>query len=308
MKTAVVLGGSGFVGGMLCPSLAEAGYRVYSISRSPVAEQNSQVNYIDCNFDNVYQLGELYQQADIIFHLACDTTPATSSQQSSLEVTANLLPSLRLLEYLEHHCKAHLVYVSSGGTVYGDASDGPSTEQTAVDPISYYGASKASLELFLHAYSRQTGNPVTILRPSNLYGPGQLARQQFGFVPTVLNAIRLSRTFRLMGDGESTRDFLFIDDFIHLCLALAEQRPPADMPLCRTFNAGSGTGVSLNALIGLAERVTGGHVALEHIPVRKVDVRDIILDSSKARAAFNWSAETSLDDGLYRTWEWMAAN
>ena len=304
----VVLGGSGFVGRRLCPSLAESGYSVYSISRSPVIDRNPLVNYIDCNFDNVYQLGELYQRADIIFHLACDTTPATSSQQSSLEVTANLLPSLRLLEYLEHHCKASLIYVSSGGTVYGDAGDGPCTEQTAVNPISYYGASKASLELFLHAYSRQTGNPVTILRPSNLYGPGQLARQQFGFVPTLLDAIRNDRKFRLMGDGESKRDFLFIEDFVSLCLMLARQSAPADIPLCSTFNAGSGVGVSLNTVIGLAETVTGRHAALDRIPVRKVDVRASILDSTRAREVFNWSAGTALEDGLRRTWEWMVAD
>ena len=109
MKTVVVLGGSGFVGRRLCPALADAGYQVFSISRSPVVLRNPLVNYIDCNFDNVYQLGELYQKADVVFHLACDTTPATSSQQSSLEVTANLLPSMRLLEYLEHHCKACMV-------------------------------------------------------------------------------------------------------------------------------------------------------------------------------------------------------
>jgi len=307
MKTVVVLGGSGFVGRRLCPSLAESGYSVYSISRSPVIDRNPQVNYIDCNFDNVYQLGELYQKADIIFHLACDTTPATSSQQSSLEVTANLLPSLRLLEYLEHCCKASLIYVSSGGTVYGDAGDGPCTEQAAVNPISYYGASKASLELFLHAYSRQTGNPVTILRPSNLYGPGQLARQQFGFVPTLLNAIRQDRKFRLMGDGESTRDFLFIDDFVSLCLLLTKPAATADLPLCSTYNAGSGVGVSLNTVIGLAETVTDCHVALDRVPLRKVDVRASILDSTRAREAYNWSAETSLEDGLRQTWEWMIA-
>lgn len=306
MKTVVVLGGSGFVGRRLCPSLADAGHRVYSISRSPVIKRCSRVNYVDCNFDNVYQLGELYQRADLIFHLACDTTPATSSQQSSLEVTANLLPSLRLLEYLEHHCKARLVYVSSGGTIYGDAGGTHCTEQSTMDPISYYGASKASLEFFLHAYCRQTGNPVVILRPSNIYGPGQLAKQQFGIVPTLLNAIAQGHKFKLMGDGENTRDFIFIDDFMRLCGAIADHAPPPDLPSCSTFNAGSGVGVSLNKLIALAERATAKNVELDRGPARKVDVRSIVLDSSKARAVFDWVAETPLEDGLRQTWDWLA--
>lgn len=305
MKTVVVLGGSGFVGRRLCPGLAEAGCTVTSISRSPVIKRSPSVNYIDCNFDNVYQLGELYQRADVIFHLACDTTPATSSQQSSLEVTANLLPSLRLLEYLEHHCKAKLIFVSSGGTIYGDAGPTPCTEASTMDPISYYGASKASLEFFLHAYSRQTENPVVILRPSNIYGPGQLAKQQFGFVPTLLNAINNGDSFRLMGDGEIIRDFLFIDDFIQLCRSLVQRDAPASLPLCSTFNAGSGVGVSLNRVIALAQAVTSGDVMLAQSPVRKVDVRSIILDSSKARQLYDWAPETALEEGLRQTWEWM---
>jgi UDP-glucose 4-epimerase len=305
MKTVVVLGGSGFVGRNLCPALAEAGHQVYSISRSPVVLRNPLVNYIDCNFDNVYQLGELYQKADVVFHLACDTTPATSSQQSSLEVTANLLPSLRLLEYLEHHCKARLVYVSTGGAIYGDTSSGSCSEQVNADPISYYGASKGALELFLHAYSRQTQNQVVILRPANIYGPGQLAKQQFGFVPTLLDAIRSGGDFRLMGDGENIRDFLFIGDFMRLCRALLDEKPSADMPLCSTFNAGSGAGVSLNAVVAMAERVTSAQAPVERIPSRKVDVRSIVLDSSKASEVFNWRAEVSLEDGLRQTWQWM---
>ena len=307
MKTVVVLGGSGFVGRNLCPRLAESGYEVYSISRSPVINRNPLVNYIDCNFDNVYQLGELYQRADTIFHLACDTTPATSSQQSSLEVTANLLPSLRLLEYLEHRCKASLVYVSSGGTVYGDSADVSCTEETSVSPISYYGASKASLELFLRAYSRQTENPVAILRPSNLYGPGQLAKQQFGFVPTLLDAIKNDRPFRLMGDGESTRDFLYIEDFVKLCLALLVHPVEEGRLPYRIFNAGSGEGVSLNAVIGVAEAVTGQSVTLDRIPMRTVDVRSSVLDSNLANVVFSWGAETSLPEGLRQTWEWAMA-
>ncbi|MEH6583169.1 MAG: NAD-dependent epimerase/dehydratase family protein [Halioglobus sp.] len=305
MTTVVVLGGSGFVGRSLSPALAAAGCTVFSISRSPVIKRDAAVNYIDCNFDNIYQLGGVYQQADFIFHLACDTTPATSSQQSSLEVTANLLPSLRLLEYLEHQCTATLVYISSGGTIYGDAGGGACDEQTPASPISYYGASKASLELFFQAYHLQTGKPVVILRPSNIYGPGQLAKQQFGFVPTLFRAIAEESEFRLMGDGRHVRDFLFIDDFSALCVALTRH----DSQLagrCETYNAGSGTGVELVELIALAETVSGQKVQLEHTPARNVDVRSIVLDSSKAQAEFAWSPQTGLESGLEQAWHWLA--
>ena len=302
MKNIVVLGGSGFVGRRLCPALAEAGYQVSSISRSPVIRRDPRVRYVDCNFDNIYQLGDLYQGADAIFHMACDTTPATSSRQSSLEVTANLLPTLRLLEYLEHQCQAELVYLSSGGTIYGDVP-GACGEEASMSPISYYGAGKASIELFLRAYHRQTGKPVTVLRPSNLYGPGQLAKQQFGIVPTLLNAIREGSEFQLMGDGENRRDFIYIDDFVALCLAvLAAARRDG----YRTLNAGSGEAVTLNALIALAETVSGAAVKLRRGPARKVDLRSVVLDPARAREVCGWRAGTSLEEGLRHTWNWLA--
>lgn len=307
MTSVVVLGGSGFVGRSLCPALVAAGCSVTSISRSPVIRRHPGVAYIDCNFDNIYQLGELYQQADFIFHLACDTTPATSSRQSSLEVTANLLPSLRLLEYLEHQCQAALVYVSSGGTVYGDTGDGVCTELNKTSPISYYGASKASLELFFQAYHLQTGNPVVILRPSNIYGPGQLVKQQFGFIPTLLYALRNGSEFNLMGDGRHVRDFLFIDDFVSLCVSITSADSASDKQ-CSTYNVGSDEGVELIDLIHLAQEMTGQAVQLNHLPSRGVDVRSIVLDSSKAREKFDWLPSTSVDSGLEKTWNWLHEN
>lgn len=304
MTNIVVLGGSGFVGRRLSPALAAAGHTVFSVSRSPVIRRAPGVNYIDCNFDNIYQLGDVYQQADYIFHLACDTTPATSSRQSSLEVTANLLPSLRLLEYLEHQCNAVLVYVSSGGTIYGDAGDDACDEHTPASPISYYGAAKASLELFFQAYHLQSGKPVVILRPSNIYGPGQFAKQQFGFVPTLFRAIAEQREFTLMGDGRHVRDFLFVEDFSALCVAIAE-RPGLVADSCSTYNAGSGSGVELLELIAIAEQVSGEQVRLEYSPSRNVDVRTIVLDSAKARADFSWSPDTDLAAGMQQTWNWL---
>ncbi len=305
MTSVVVLGGSGFVGRSLCPALVAAGCTVLSISRSPVIRRHPGVSYIDCNFDNIYQLGEFYQQADFIFHLACDTTPATSSRQSSLEVTANLLPSLRLLEYLEHQCKAVLVYLSSGGTVYGDTGDAVCTELNTTSPISYYGASKASLELFFQAYHLQTGNPVVILRPSNIYGPGQLAKQQFGFIPTLFSALQNGDAFNLMGDGRHVRDFLFIDDFVSLCVSITNSDSATDKHYS-TYNVGSDDGIELIDIIQLAQELTGKKVQLKYLPARDVDVRSIVLDSSKAKSKFDWQPETAIDSGLEQTWTWLS--
>lgn len=307
MKTVVVLGGSGFVGRRLCPALAAAGHRVVSISRSPVVRREASVEYIDCNYDNIYQLGELYQCADMIFHLAWDTTPATSSRQSSLEVTANLLPSLRLLEYLEHHCRAVLVYVSSGGAVYGDVAVERIAEKVGPAPISYYGAGKATIELFLHAYHQQSGNPVVALRPSNIYGPGQLARQHFAVIPTMLNALREASVFSVLGDGEQQRDFLYIDDFVALCLLLVEQLPQLGSGY-RVFNAGAGSAVTVNEVMAIAQKVTQLQLDSRYFPARKVDVRSVVLDCQQVSNELGWHATTGLEAGIAQTWEWLAVS
>jgi len=306
MSLIMLLGGSGFIGQALAPKLVAAGHDVISVARTPPVTRLAGIQYVDCSYDNLGLLDTHYRRANLVFHLASDTTPATSKGQAALEISSNLLPTARLLEFLESCSDTSLVFVSSGGTVYGN-TEGKRAETTAFAPIAYHGAGKASIEMFLNAYAQQSGNPVIALRPANLYGPGQVTRQQFGVIPALFDCLARGNTFRLMGDGSIKRDFIYIDDFCTLCLGIAEDLPLAHGKM-QSFNVGSGSGVSLSQLVELVQRASGRKLTIEQVPARSVDVREIVLDSSKVAERFGWSPQTNLQAGLEATWAWFLEN
>lgn len=306
MKSVVLIGGGGFIGRRLAPALVDSGYSVCCVSRSPTLHCDDRINYVDSNLDNFMQMGEIYRNAFAIFHLAWDTTPATSAEQPSLELSANLLPSLRLLEFLEHECSAHLIYVSSGGTVYGRGRGEAAMEADQLSPISYYGAGKGSLELFLRAYESGSGNRVTILRPSNIYGPGQYSKRHFGVVPALMIAAMRKESFRLMGSASVKRDFLYIDDFVSACQMVVAEDADA-WSESQVLNVASGVPVTLDFLIETVEKVVGDSISIEMLPNRSIDLRDNVLDIGKILKA-NWAPRYSLEEGIRATWSWFIQN
>ena len=303
----MLIGGNGFIGRSLAAALPEYGHDVVSISRDLPVSPQAGVEYIDCGYDQFSALGGVYEGCDAIVHLAWDTTPALSAGTPAVEVGANLLPLGRFLEGLEAHFRGQLLFVSSGGAVYGDGALGGSDglqESAALRPLSYYGAAKAAAEMFLGAFHHRSGLPVTVLRPSNVYGPGQAAKRFFAVVPTLFEALQWGATFRVIGDGSAARDYLFIDDFCALVNCIVNA--PAAPPQVRWHNACSGQSVQLIDLIRTAEAVSGLDAVLEFVPLRDSDVRTVSLSAASTAAEYDWRAHTSLQDGLAKTWQWTS--
>ena len=141
---------------------------------------------------------------------------------------------------LQAQPETHLIFFSSGGTVYGNPQQLPVSEDSPIAPLSNHGAGKAAQESFCQALRAQ-GHAVTILRPSNAYGPGQTMKRGFGLVRTLLEHARLGTAMEIWGDGENVRDYIYIDDIVEATLRLIDQ--PQD---CGTYNLGSGMGYSIN--------------------------------------------------------------
>jgi len=299
-----IFGGSGFVGSRLRDYLLGRGHSVLTISRSAQSPGSSNHTHSTMSPEDHEGMRSLLEGFDVLFHLAADSTPGSTRLKPECEGTANLQPSLALLSVLQGLPELRLVFVSSGGAVYrADENMQPSTEESPLSPCSYYGAAKLALELFIEAYHHQTGNAAVILRPSNLYGPGQYAKRQFGIVPTLLTAARDGSPFTIWGDGSARRDFLYIDDFLDLCNRAIV--PDGVREPLAIFNAGSGEGVSILELCHLVEQVTGRLLHREFAPQRGIDMPVARLDTDKARIALGWSAHTRLEHGLERTWQWF---
>ena len=298
----LILGATGFLGGLVTARLAREGHQIVSLERKPGLRSSADnVEYIQATLDDANAVSEIAKDADFLLHFAWDTTPGTSKGQPTIEAINNLLPTFRLIEELESAENCKLVFVSSAGAVYDEASSRSATERSQLNPKSYYGAGKLAVEMFLRAYCAQTSRPVVIARPANVYGPGQQAKRQFAIVPTLMNAISSGSTFRIWGNGEARRDYLYMEDFAEFFIALTDRQWQG----VNIFNVASQKSHSVNDLCNLLQKVSGRKLSIEYVPDRGVDSSGIEIDCSRAKAELGWHATTELEDGLTKTWEWF---
>jgi UDP-glucose 4-epimerase len=276
----LLLGGTGFIGSALARRLEQEEKAVHILGRQ-----------------NGGQLEHVLPQCGTVIHLASSTTPGSSATDPSLEL-GNLTLTLHLLELMQSQA-AHLIFFSSGGTVYGNPDRLPVTEDTPIAPLSNHGAGKASQEAFCQAF-RARGHAVSILRPSNAYGPGQTIRHGFGLVRTMLECVRLGTPLEIWGDGENVRDFIYIEDVVEATTRLINL--PQDSG---TYNLGSGIGYSINRARNIVETVCGKELRTIYRPGRGIDVRSVVLDNSRLNARMSWQPAVTLTDGVARTWEWL---
>ena len=295
----LVLGAGGFLGQAVVRRLASEGHQLTCVVRNlESAATHEGVRYIEAVLDDIRIVMDVAKAADRILHFAWDTTPGTSSGQPTLEVIHNLMPTLRLLEAMNcFPVRSQFIFVSSAGATYAPSTE-CATETSQVNPSSYYGAAKLSTEMFLRAYSAQSGNPVVVVRPSNVYGPGQKAKRQFGIVPTMMRAIQENETFQIWGDGGATRDYLFVDDFVEFFVALLSRQWHG----FHLFNVASGAACSINRLCQLLEKISGKRLSVEYVPARGVDSGGRAVDSTKARDELGWRPRIELEAGLTETW------
>jgi UDP-glucose 4-epimerase len=298
----LTLGATGFLGNLVTRRLARQGHRIACLVRdADVARSDANFEYVQATLDDAQVIAEYAKDADFLLHFAWDTTPGSSKGQPTVETVNNLLPTFRLIEQLHSHSGCQLVFISSAGAVYDEGSVERAVETSPLNPRSYYGAGKLAAEMFLRAFSAQTSSPVVIVRPSNVYGPGQRVKRQFAIVPTLMRAISDGSVFNVWGNGESTRDYLFADDFAEFFVAVTDRRWQG----VSTFNLASGHLCSVNDLCAMLEKVSGRKLSLEYLPERGVDLNGLEIDSSAAKRELGWQATTRLEDGLVKTWEWF---
>ena len=299
----LVIGATGFIGRSIVPMLSSIFDKVYTISRRESCfDASLKINHHRCSLDNVVILKKILKKCNVVIHLASETNPGTSILQPYLEATNNLLPSLRFLECLQEFPHVILVYVSTGGAIYGDVDMAKVPESIPLSPLSYYGAGKAALEKFIGAFSRQAGNTTIILRPSNIYGPGQYYRKGFGIIPTIFEKILKKEDLHVWGDGKIIRDYLYIDDFVSFFKILIKNI--FFEKSINIYNVGSSAGLSLNDLILIIENKTKNKLNVVYQRNRKIDVKSIVLDCSLAINKFVWRANTSIEKGIEKTWDW----
>lgn len=298
--TVLLIGGGGFLGTNLTDRLVKDGTRVINYSRSWLQKSDSPlVQYVTACAEDPDQLAHLVGQSAYVFHMAHGSSPTSSMHY----MEEDLISSIRLSFALMRHCEdtdVPLIYLSSGGAVYGRVHDIPTAETAPTLPISAYGAAKLTTERYLAIHAEHRNLKCRILRISNPYGPWQLGHSGQGVIGTWMNNIRTNKTIEIWGDGNVVRDYIFVSDVIDSMIRVARYQGPEPI-----FNIGSGTGLSLNDIFQELQNLCGDTLPCEYRPAAPADVPVSILDIQRATKHLKLPPPTGFAAGLRQTWDWM---
>jgi UDP-glucose 4-epimerase len=298
----LVLGGNGFIGTHLVDRLLADGHevRVFDKYEERYRKPLAQVDYRFGEFGNRGLLAEALQDVDIVFHLISTSLPKTSNDDPAFDVSSNVVETLFLLEQCVAQRTRKVVFISSGGTVYGRPDRLPIGEESPTNPECSYGITKLTIEKYLALYLHLHGLEYTVVRPSNPYGSRQNPHGIQGAVSVFLGRIAEGKPIEIWGDGEVVRDYLYVDDLVDgICRAAFT--PSAE----RVFNVGSGEGLSLNRLVAIMRDVTRQEVRVNYTPARSFDVPAIYLDIGRASNELSWKPAVSIEEGLLQTWRFV---
>ena len=294
---AAVTGGAGFIGSHVVDALVARGDEVHVVDNLATGRRES-VNAAATlhERDIREQLDDLFDRIrpGVVAHLAAQADVGTSVEQPLLDAEVNVLGTLNVLEAARAH-GAQVVFSSTGGAIYGEA-ERPAAEDDERRPLSPYGASKLAGEAYLQTWNRLHRTSHVVLRFGNVYGPRQLAKLEGGVVAIFMDRLRAGEGARIFGDGEQTRDFVYVADVVAAVLAAIG----ADGGV---YNVGTGRPTSVNALFEACCRAAGVEAEAEHVDARPGELRHSVLDATRAERELGWRAATPLDEGLRATWE-----
>jgi UDP-glucose 4-epimerase len=309
MAKIVVLGAGGFIGKHLVESLAALkGNKVYAFDRyssykatgSLPFEHLDDVTVVTGNFYNRGDLYSVLYKADYVFHLISTTTPATSSYDPLLEIDTNVRPSVELFELCAEHRVKKIVYLSSGGAVYGDIDHENIQEDHLPAPRSPYGIGKATIENYLRYFKHISGIEYIVYRVANPYGPGQNIHGKQGVIPIFLYNYLAKKPITILGDGSMVRDYIYIDDLVRMIVGSYRKKNKHE-----SYNLGSGQGTSVNELIKAIEDYTGLVSIKFHEDPPATYVNRSVLDISRFVEEFKIAPETPLTKGMQKTWDYV---
>ena len=298
----LVLGGGGFLGSHLACALLEQGEKVRVFDRSTQNRHPAQgVEWKEGDFSNSQEVQSALEGCEVVYHLISTTIPKNSNEDPVYDVESNVAGTVRMLGQA---CKAgvrKVVFVSSGGTVYGVPQTIPIPETHLNQPTCSYGIGKLMIEKYLHLFRELYGLDYCVLRMANPFGPRQNVCGAQGAVTVFLHKAIHDEGIEIWGDGSVVRDFLYVSDGVAALLKAATCK--SDVPV---FNIGSGEGKSLNQVIKAIENLLDRPIKKRYSAARAFDVPSNVLDISRAATELSWKPQVRFEDGLRMTWEWLS--
>lgn len=303
----LLLGAAGFIGTNLTIELAKKTEdEITLVDRSKaffkqiVSMDLKNVHILEADLTVDMDFDSILKDQEVVYHLVSTTVPTTSNQHISQELVSNVIFSANLFEACIRCGVKKVVFVSSGGTVYGKEVDCPLKEKTATNPISSYGVQKITIEKLLYLYRYMYGLDYRIIRLANPYGPYQRPNGVLGAVTTFTYKALKGDEITVYGDGSVVRDFIYIDDAIRAIMKIVNGENKH-----RTFNLGCGYGTSIKQVLETIEKALGIKLNVSYLEGRKVDVPVNYLDISRYEKYYGALNPISLEDGIRKTADFM---
>jgi UDP-glucose 4-epimerase len=233
---------------------------------------------------------------EVVFHLINTTLPKTSNDDPVFDLSSNAIETIFLLEQCVKKKIHKIIFISSGGTVYGMPDSLPIKEDFPTNPLCSYGITKLTIEKHLSLFNYLYGLDYTIVRPSNPYGSRQNPFGIQGAISVFLGKVVRNELIEIWGDGEIVRDYIYIDDLTDGIYKAAFTNARS-----KIFNLGSGEGKSLNTILSAIRNATNLEVQFKYTDKRLFDVPAIILDTTRATKELDWIPATALEIGIKKT-------
>lgn len=274
MKKILVLGGNGFIGRNLCEYMAQKGEMVYSFDMALPETKKEGIKYISGDFFDDYTLEKVIAGMDIVFHAICTLNPGNSNDKCLMGYERDFVQTAKLC-YLLKDTNCRLIFLSSGGTVYGNQNIQPIREDAVPVPINHYGNLKLCIENTIRTFNFQSKRNMLVARISNPYGPGQNYLKGVGFIDAALKRAIHGETIEVWGNGDVVRDYIYIDDVCRMLYDLVHYHGKYEV-----FNLSSNTGTSQNDVLDIIKDIIPD-VSIKYAEARSVDAKKIILDNTR---------------------------
>lgn len=303
MKIALI-GGAGFIGTNLAISLSKDN-DVTVIDRDPsffttLKTLNLPIHYLSAPFSIGADFDSQVKGQDIIYHLASTVIPGNSNKDIAAELEANVIVTAKLLDACVRQNVMKIVFISSGGAIYGKKGTCPIQEDMVTYPITSYGVQKLAIEKLLYLYRYQKGLDYRIIRLANPYGPYQRPNGKLGVVTTFVYKALTDGELEVYGDGSVVRDFIYIDDAVRGIRNIVDGENEI-----RVYNLGSGKGTSVNDVIAAIKQTVREDLQVHYISSRSTDVPVNFLDISRYESTYGKLNPIDLEVGIRKTAEFM---
>jgi len=301
----LVTGGAGFIGSHVVDAYLAAGHEVLVVDNLCTGKRdnlNPKARFHEFDILDP-KTAELIraERPDILNHHAAQMDVRRSVADPLFDARTNILGTISLLEAARHAGVRKVLFVSSGGAAYGEQETFPAPETHPTWPVSPYGVSKRSGELYCHFYQAEYGMPFVAFRYANVYGPRQDPHGEAGVVAIFSGRMLRGEPVTVNGDGKQTRDYVYVGDVARMSLLALER--DATGPV----NIGTGRETDVNELAAMMLEVSGSRSEVRHGPAKGGEQRRSVIDIRRAGEVFGWRPEVSLRDGLARTVEFFRA-